>query len=239
MAKFPMRFAKGITIGPRPAPGRPAKFTTATATLVRLACGPVAITCHHVVEKARMQAANGDEILFQVGDAIVDLSRQLIDENQNLDIATILLTNEQLAQITVSAEIGALVFEPREWPAIRPLEGAYVAFGGFPGAMRQTLSFRDIEFHSWSVGACRIDSSSDRQFITAFDREGWQRIFGDPSKMDLNILGGLSGGPVFILRGLSWDLVGIIKEYHEGFDAMLFASLERVRSNGTIVDVAF
>jgi hypothetical protein len=58
--------------------------------------------------------------------------------------------------------------------------------------------------------------------------------FGNKYHMDLRALGGMSGGLVFIHRGLYWDFVGIVSQYHEDYDAMFFTSVHMVRLDGTI-----
>ena len=58
--------------------------------------------------------------------------------------------------------------------------------------------------------------------------------FGLPEQSKLEELGGMSGGPVFINRGLYWDLVGLVSQYHEEYDAMFFSKLNAVHSDGTI-----
>ena len=44
----------------------------------------------------------------------------------------------------------------------------------------------------------------------------------------------MSGGPAFVNRGLYWDLVGIVSDYHENYDVVLFASAKQIRADGTI-----
>lgn len=233
-AKFPMRFAKAAIIGPRPFLGKPAKVFTGTATLVQLPVGAVAITCEHVVRQALASRAESSETLFQIGDSVIDLEMQLIDQNQERDIATILIAESQLKNVLVGEEIGTSLFAPVTWPPARPTEQDYVAFGGFPGALREIKSFQDLSFGAWSSAASQVHSSSDRQFATRFERERWEQAYGNPIHMTLSELGGMSGGPAFVLRDLHWELVGIVKEYHEAYDAMFFASLASVRANGTI-----
>lgn len=238
VAKFPMRFAKAAIIGRRPRPADLAKVSTGTATLVQLSAGNVAITCDHVVGQAIEARAQAADSLFQIGDVIVDLDHQLIDRSQDRDIATIHITDSQVEQLLVGGEIGAAFFAPAEWPPPRPTDQDYVAFGGFPGSLREITSFRDLVFGTWSSAASRVNSSSERQFATHFERDRWTQAYGNPSHFTLADLGGMSGGPVFVLRDLHWDLVGIVKEYHEAYDLMFFASLASVRADGTIESTA-
>ena len=235
-AKFPMRFAKAAIIGKRPSPESPTMVSSGTATLVRLSIGTVAITCEHVVREALAMLAADLDTLFQIGDVVVDLNQQLIAINQERDIATIRIADSQLEKLLGGDEIGTSLFVPVAWPPPRPTEQDYVAFGGFPGTLREVTSFQDLVFGSWSSGSSKVNSSNERQFATHFQRDRWEQAYGATEHRTLAELGGMSGGPVFILRDLHWDLVGIVKEYHEAYDLMFFASLACVRSDGTIDD---
>jgi hypothetical protein len=140
----------------------------------------------------------------------------------------------QVRAITSDGEIGSCVFQPRSWPPPLLKAGDYVAFGGFPGNLRILESFDELVFPSWSSGASQVSSVSGLQFVSTFEREYWVSSFGNKYHMDLRALGGMSGGPVFIYRGLYWDFVGIVSQYHEDYDAMFFTSVHMVRLDGTI-----
>lgn len=115
-----------------------------------------------------------------------------------------------------------------------PREGEYVAFGGFPGDWRSVKSMDELEFNSWSSGATEISSVSENQFVCKFEREYWVAAIGDDDGIAFSKLGGLSGGPALVDRGLYWDLIGIISQYHEKYDAMFFPLLSAVNIDGTI-----
>lgn len=234
VAKFPMRFAKAIIIGSQPSPDRPARVSTGTATLVQLPIGAVAITCDHVVREALAAQAVDSDTLFQIGDAVVELRKQLIDSNQERDIAIIGIADSQLDALLAGDGIGTSLFAPVTWPPPRPTEQDYVAFGGFPGSLREVASFQDLVFGTWSSGASKVDSSNERHFATLFQRDNWEKAYGTTKHLTLAELGGMSGGPVFILRDFYWDLVGIVKEYHEAYDLMFFATLACVGPDGII-----
>lgn len=234
MAKFPLLFAKAAFYGQRPSRNRPTQVNNGTIALVDFGSGLVGITCWHILADYRTKQNELSNLIFQIGDTELDPVAQLIDENERLDIAVIQLTGDQAAEITLGGKIGSTFFRPLTWPPPSPKEGEYVSFGGFPASMRTLVSFDEIEFPSWSSGASTIFSVSEYQFVSAFERAFWVKSFGAPHHMDLTALGGLSGSPAFINRGLYWDLVGIVSEYHENYDTMFFASLKSVRPDGTI-----
>ena len=234
MAKFPLLFAMAAFFGQRPSKSRPTEVRNGTITLADLGKGPLAITCHHVITAYRERRAALEKVIFQIGDIQIDPIDQLIDEDERLDLATIRLTESQVKAITSQGEIGSCVFQPKSWPPPLPKEGEYVAFGGFPGTLRSVISFDELSFGSWSSGASQISSVSEFQFASVFEREFWVQSFGNKHHMDLNALGGMSGGPAFLNRGLYWDLVGIVSHYNETYDTVLFASVRGIHHDGTI-----
>lgn len=231
--KFPLLFAKAAIIGERPSKQQPAQINNGTVSLADLGAGPIAITCQHVIAAFRERQANSP-VIFQIGGVELDPVAQLIDENKRLDLATIRLTQEQIDAITSEGEIGSCVYKPVEWPPAPLTEGEFVAFGGFPGELRTISSYDEIEFGSWSSGASRVCSVSEFQFVSTFEREYWLHSFGNKLHMGISALGGMSGGPALVDRGLHWELVGIIYNYHENYDTMIFSSLRSLNIDGTI-----
>jgi len=53
--------------------------------------------------------------------------------------------------------------------------------------------------------------------------------------MGLQDLGGMSGGPAFIDRGLYFEFVGILSDYEKTYDAVFFAPVQSITQNGEIV----
>lgn len=234
VTKFPLRFAKAAIIGPMPVPGTPATINSGTTTLVLLQAGYVAITCDHIVREAQERQAADPNVIFQIGDARIDIATQLIDQSSYRDIATLRIQEHQLPEILAGEEIGTSFFAPAAWPPPRPTENDYVAFGGFPGTLRTIETFQDLVFGTWSSGASPVSSSSERQFASHFERDRWFQSFGSADHLALRNFGGMSGGPAFVLREHHWELVGIVKEYHEEFDTVFFSCLASVRDDGSI-----
>jgi hypothetical protein len=234
MAKFPLLFATTVCFGQRPSKNRPSEVRNGTISLIDLGEGPLAVTCEHVIAGYSEMTKLHDNLVFQIGDVEINPLEQLIDKNARLDLATIRLTENQLKSITSEGEIGSCVFQPKAWPPETVKEGEFIAFGGFPGGLRTVASFDEYVFDSWSCGGTKISSVSEGQFVSAFEREYWVKSFGAEHHLTINALGGLSGGPAFINRGLYWDFVGIVSQYHENFDAMFFAAASALCPNGTI-----
>lgn len=234
MGKFPLLFAKAAFFGQRPSKSRPSQISNGTVSLIDLGEGPLAITCEHVIAGYSEMTKAHDNLVFQIGSVEINPLEQLIDKNARLDLATIRLTEAQIKSITSEGEIGSCVFRPKAWPPEALKKGQFVAFGGFPGSLRTVAAFDEYIFGSWSSGGSLVSSVSEGQFVSAFEREVWVKSFGAEHHLTINALGGLSGGPAFINRGLYWDFVGIVSQYHENYDAMFFASTSGLRANGTI-----
>lgn len=234
LAKFPLLFCKAAGFGRRPSKARKGRIRNGSVTLVDLGAGPLAVTCWHVIACYRRMRKCSHKVLFQIGSVELDPLAQLIDEDRRLDLATIKLTPDQAKLLTSEGEIGSCIFKPKAWPSPILKEGEFVAFGGFPGDLRMVVSFDEIDFGSWSSGASEISSVSEYQFVSAFNREYWVTSFGTEHHMDFTALGGMSGGPAFISRGLYWDFVGVVFEYSANYDAVFFSSTKALRSDGTI-----
>jgi hypothetical protein len=232
MSSFPLRFAKAVFFGDGPVYQHQAKMRSATASLLDLGHGPLAVTCHHVMEEYRAQVDNGQGRLFQIGNCRLDPLPQLILDDPSRDVAVIGLTAVQARNITGDGEIGSNFFEPISWPPEPVREGEYVAFGGFPGGWRSSDGVDTITFSSFSHGASRVTVVRDTYFVSQFEREYWVKSFRTPEAPDLRQFGGLSGGPAFVLRGLYFDFVGLMYECSEDSALLYFRHASVIGETG-------
>ena len=170
MSKFPLRFAKAILFGDRPARYGRATVRNATASLLNLGRGPLAVTCHHVLEEYRARSRQGNGHLFQIGNCRLDPLRQLISDDKTTAVAVIGLTSVQAREIADDDEIGSSFFEPVSWPPAPIREGDYVAFGGFPREWRTAVGIDAMEFSSYSNGASRVTVARDSYYVSQFER---------------------------------------------------------------------
>jgi hypothetical protein len=203
-------------------------------TLVNLGAGPMAITCTHVLSGYRKRLQTTGRAIFQVGSIEIDPLSQLIAEDVRLDLAMVQLTEAQAKAITGEGEIGSCFFQPVGWPPPPVKEGDFVAFGGFPGRWRERHTFDELVFSTFSMGACRVASVADDRFACQFEREYWVKSFDMDNRDDLRDMGGMSGGPAFIQRGLYWDFIGVIYEFSSAYDIMFLRPTHLFRADGTI-----
>lgn len=233
-SKFPLLFAKAVFFGQRPSPKTATKIKNGTITLIDFGKGPIGLTCQHVIKGYREYKENYEDVLFNIGHVELDPIDQLIDENDQIDLATIELTEQQVKAITSHCEIGSCVYNPSNWPPTPVKKGEFVAFGGFPGSLQTVKSFNELVFSSWSSGGSLVHSVSEYRFVSPFEREHWIKSFGEPHQMDLHELGGMSGSPTFVFRGVAFEFVGVLYEYEDNFDTVIFTSAHPVKPDGTI-----
>lgn len=227
--KYPLKFAIPAYFGARPQPGAPVTVNSGSASLLRLNGQPFALTCWHVLEGYRQRLAEGP-CIFQLGDCELDPLAQLKAEDKGLDYALIGVTDGQIKEITNPRGPfdGTFFCDLAPWPPGKVKEGDFVAFGGFPGELRQAASFNKLSFGSYSSGASRVTSARDDYLVCQFEPEHWVSHGLEPEPSTIR---GMSGGPVFAIRHsdagiMTYDFVGHITEFHEDFK-LLYVRLAR------------
>jgi hypothetical protein len=235
LSKYPLRFAAAVLIGEKNKGIYEPTVNNGTVSLVDFGNGPIAITCSHVLDEYRKRLQGNESTFFHIGSLELDPLSSLIDESEDLDLATIDLSNENLNEIHEGGEIGSCMVQPPIWPPGNITEGDYVAFGGFPGLWKERPLDTELVFPSFSSGACRVAAVGSNYFVVQFEREYWVQSFAYDQREDLYDLGGLSGGPVFINRDLYFDFIGIIYQFSPAFDLMRIRPSRLIRKDGCII----
>lgn len=223
MAKFPVRFCKPAYFGASPSRGRSASINNGTATLLNFRGTLLAITCHHVIKEFRRQRADNPNYFFAIANCHFNPLEQIIVEDEVVDTAVIRVTAEQAAVITSNSNgIGEAFYPINAWPPEQVRVGDFVAYAGFPGDLREHVSFDGISFGSYSSGACRVTDQHSDYLTCEFEREYWIRQFAE---LEPESLGGLSGGPAFVIRYsaagiISYEFAGIIYKMHESSESL-------------------
>jgi hypothetical protein len=227
LCEFPAMFAKAVVVHAAK------EYHTATATLIDLGCGPLAVTCAHVIRQYLKQWRGGQAVL-RIGNVRV-LASQLCSIGEDVDLATIRLTDEQAAELVGEDGIATQFYTPTRWPPDPAKAGEWAAIGGFPAPWRIKRSeSREMRFHYYGIGATSVTSASARQFGCRFEREHWIWITHPGELPDLTTLGGLSGGPVFVERHLHRELVGIVSDFRDDWDIMLMPHAHWICRDGSI-----
>ena len=91
------------------------------------------------------------------------------------------------------------------------------------------MSPEKIDFYGYSIGATAVRSAGEDRFACLFERQRWVSSFRHELQ-DLEELGRMSGGPVFRLGYLQWELVGFIYEFSPQYDIMFMRPALRIWS---------
>jgi hypothetical protein len=240
VTKFPLRFAAVLFFANGPRRGVELDANNGTLSLLDLEHRHIGVTCFHVLEAYRQKREQVPTLDFYLGLLALDPLSRVIDQDSSLDLVTLDLSGVDLKQVSDHSQIGSTFFCPPVWPCAEVKEGDFVAFGGFPRLFRVPLNFRDIEFGSFSIGACRVASVHEDHIVCQIEREylvspdnlgSSHHALCAEGQLDL---GGLSGGPVFILRQLHWEFVGTIYEYSLEYELLYIRPSKFISVDGRI-----
>ena len=214
MAKFPLRFCKPVYFGPPPSRKDPVVVKSGTASLLKFRGKFLALTCSHVLAGYRSDMARNRGCIFPIANCYLNRPlNQLAAEDSAIDAAVLELTDEQACEITRGNNgIGEAFYEVGSETSMPIRVGDFVAYAGFPGCLRKLESFDELNFGSYSSGACRVIDVHSDYVVCGFEREVWIKHFSEPEPRALE---GLSGGPVFVLRHrfsgvMSYEFAGIV-----------------------------
>ena len=239
MTKFPLLFATAVSFKDLTGVNSVHTVNNGTVTLVDLGSGQMAITCSHVLDEYRKRLKDNNKFVFRIGNTVLNPLEYLIDESPELDLATIDLSEINIKEISLGKEIGTSFFRPETWPPDGVNEGDFISFGGFPGKWKEQVSSGDLMLDSFSSGATEISSINDEYFICQFEREYWVESLDIKDGKDLHELGGLSGGPVFLIRdnnGITYyEFVGIIYQFSTDYDLLYIRKAKFINKDGSIL----
>lgn len=222
MSKFPLRFCCALYFGRPPAHDRPEQISNGTATLLRDRGVPYALTCFHVLEGYRARKANYPDTFFSIGNVHLDPEKQLAGLDPAKDYVLIELSEAQAKDITSRDIPIGIDFIDVGYIAQSVKIDQYVAFGGFPGDLREYLDFNEISFGTYGSGACRVTDTHTDYLTCQFEKNFWVVNFKERFPENLR---GMSGGPVCLIRHsevgiISYDFLGFIYNMHEQSDSL-------------------
>jgi Trypsin-like peptidase domain len=230
MQKFPLRFCKPILFGMPPSPKYPAKVNNGTATLLKRNGEHFVVTCAHVLNHYRTVSHGNPAVFFAVGNCHFDPLPQIVAEDAALDICIIRMTSAQVREVVdTRSGIGQDFFE-LDARTTQPVKtGEFVTFAGFPGDLRRLESLDAFNFGTYSSGAARVTDRHIDYLVCQFERECWVRS-GDAGEPEPDSLGGMSGGPAFVVRHspegiISYEFSGIIYKMHEASESLYIREL--------------
>lgn len=212
-------------------PDRQPGMKSASGVLLQLD-RPLLITAEHVLESFLERQAAQPSLKLQIAKgSIGDIPERIIGRAHPPDLVTLDLTGVDIQQFARD-----LTFHvPPNWPPTPVISGLSVLIVGFPMAYRSLLpDQRAIKFESWNLHT-QVTSVSDHGFVCAIDtgtmanlshRAPWPQTYG-----------GISGCPVFAIRGdiSRLELVGIVYEASENFDAIISHHTQMISTDGTFL----
>lgn len=212
-------------------PGAKSRLNSASASLLEIDGRRFAITCNHVLAPHLDALTAGAPSFLQIGSVRVDVRNCPLETDEQGDYAVIDVTGAGLPQRDIGTTDAAFMV-PRVWPPPEVEPDDHVYFAGFPGVQRKQTGSTELTFGAFAASAS-VASVGPGYFWLQFSRKDWVVNFGPPEAVELEALGGMSGGPVLIPRqhvGLTiFDFAGIITDYHETFDLMKVTSASSIR----------
>lgn len=233
LGEFPLRFSVAALIAD--CSFSDGHLNNGTATLLALGCGKLAITCSHVLDKYREIRESGRKAIFQIGNVRLDPTEQLIDEDSRADLATISMSEGQASALMKNEGMGAQFFHPRTWPPEPVKENDVLALGGFPGKWREVVAPRALDFNGYGIGATAATSVTEEKIVCQFERHRWVWSSKRGGLRKIEEIGGMSGGPAFVLRPLHLDFAGIMYQFNPSFELMFLRPARIINGDGTIV----
>jgi len=100
--------------------------------------------------------------------------------------------------------------------------GDYVLVAGYPKIGREQLGPAKVFFKAMSA-RFHVTAVGNHHLICQWERTDFINFGGPEIPEPGTDLGGLSGGPVFLERRLSYPLVGVISQFQEGFELLRVA----------------
>jgi hypothetical protein len=205
----------------------------------------VGVTAAHVVNEFRAAAARTSTLVCQLYNISFDLETAIIDIDNDLDIATFAVSEDELTSS------GAIAIDcGMRWPPPVPKPGSPIQLVGYPEIIR--LVNEDLSGIYEAYGALTtVDHVTDRDLLVIYDpaqspvQPLEDAVAGlPPPRFDMS---GCSGGPAIAhgeVGGLHrWFPVGIIVAgsgdvgsdgVTKEFDMIRVRRIDRIRPDGTI-----
>ena len=217
-----------------------------TGTLLEIFDRRFLVTNDHVLRWIEDETRkNGRPLVFQIGRVPISVPERLIARSRKLDLCTFKVDDldaQSLSDRLASDPVPQLEFyRAHRWPPSDAQVTDKVVWGGFPTSLRHIEHGERFTVPLTFMGAvvARVDEDMIISNIDPERKDFVVHYGGDltPHSPELNILGGMSGGPVFLSEGtrLAPELVGLISAYQETVHQMRISRLDGMRADGTLL----
>ncbi len=218
---------------PSPDPTPAGITTNGTVGLIDTGDKELLVTCQHVwagfqkFKTEHLTARLATVFANGFGHPVTIPESALIDADAALDLATFEATPEQW-------DMGSKeFFKTIRWPIPRARRGNPLIFLGFAGEGRRTSS--TFGLFSYSSFTLSVADSSDRKIVVAKGGGRHELIGRDGKPMPPMAMGGLSGSPAYVLKGLGcFELAGFVQMGETSADDIFLTHASFLNRDGTI-----
>lgn len=201
----------------------------ATVVFVDVGNCVVGITAAHVLEQYRADKRAYPSLVCQLGGVRFDPLDRLHSIDSNLDLATF-----SVPELMVTAS-GRDVHRPLKWPPSNLRPSDLVMFGGYPGKLRMPHE-RDVDF-AFVTLIGRVSQTSDTHGSIQLNLADSLWSPGERLLPGAD-LGGMSGGPVFVVRIEpieTLELAGFIYQYQDSIEIVRVRHASHISAEGIVL----
>lgn len=213
MGRLAWGYCASIVIAPPPGSAS-GKINSASGFVLSVGLRHWLGTAWHVVEKWLERTESGERLLFQVGHADLPPINRAVEKNKAADVAFLEIDESDIPRIGVQPCQPVL-----GWPPFAPHAGDYLLVAGYPASERLMSADQTLDF-GVCAGLLRATTARDGVVHCQFEREHWISSSGVELPPQGADLGGMSGGPVLLVRDLAYPLVGMVAEHSQMFEIM-------------------
>jgi len=203
----------------------------ATGVLIDTGGKEILVTCQHVWSGFQDECSRNQNLRLGVGCdglKITLFNPHVIDEDVNYDIVILELNFKHALKDKV-------IYKATYWPPLLPSVKDPALFLGYPGSYRYVPGQKGNIFFGKACFLDFVSSVSERNIILADEKNVREIRKHMDICPDLGLLGGMSGGPVFIKRNNKHELIGIMRGAGDGPHATIFAApLYYIKPDGTL-----
>jgi hypothetical protein len=211
--------AGGLIIAPPPS--RDGFFATGSYFILELEGRYWLATANHVVESFERATADDPAVKIQIGELMLGLTGREVIRDDIADVCLVSISSVEYPVARVPALSAAA-----GWPPPGPREGDYVAISGYPASIRERPTRRRVEFNALSA-IYRVTQAGKHHCSCQFEREEWINFEGPPPPDPGTDLGGMSGGPVLMIGGLGFPVIGAISQFESSFEILRIGLFQR------------
>lgn len=218
------------------------KVETASGCVLQLESEYFIVTAEHVVEDFEKRTKEGEVLNWQVGrlqpfNPLDRIAWRGSSKHRAKDIIFIRMSEKEANE--ACANRTNIISASTKWPAPAPQEGETVLLAGYPTQLREVAN-GVIEPGSLSAMFRVTTSVGDGTFKCQYEYAELINFAEQQLPMqDLRVnVGGISGGPVFGVRNISYPFVGVISQRSGAFeeiDTIVIESVEDVPSRFSLM----